>query len=248
MTTKTIRLLVGCLVASAALLPAQQFQRRASFVNNGDPARGKCTVEVRVDGAAEVAIQGDNATLRNLQGRPPEWRRFECNGPLPPNPVEFRFAGVDGRGRQTLIRDPRQGGVAVVRIEDPDNGMEGYTFDIFWSNGGAYPPPPPPVVQQGPYRGGDRDRDRDRDRRFGPDQAVDLCRESIRDQARDRFRNARVEFREIRMDDRPGRGDWVFGTIDVRRGYDRDRVDSFRFSCSVNFDTGRLRSARIEDR
>jgi len=87
-----------------------------------------------VDGAAEVEVRGDTAYLRNLAGQPAQWRRFECNGPLPPNPVDFRFAGVDGRGRQQLVRDPRNGGAAVVRIEDPQGGSEGYTFDLFWSN------------------------------------------------------------------------------------------------------------------
>jgi uncharacterized protein YfkK (UPF0435 family) len=42
---------------------------------------------------------------------------------------------VDGRGRQELVRDPRNGGAAVVRIEDPDNGSEGYTFNVSWGNG-----------------------------------------------------------------------------------------------------------------
>ena len=31
---------------------------------------------------------------------------------------------MDGRGRQSLIRDPRNGGAAVVQIEDPDNGSK----------------------------------------------------------------------------------------------------------------------------
>jgi hypothetical protein len=96
--------------------------------------RGKCTIEVVVDGAAEVEVRGDTANLRNLAGQPPQWRRFECIGPLPANPVDFRFAGVDGRGRQQLIQDPRNAGIAVVRIEDPQSGSEGYTFDLFWSN------------------------------------------------------------------------------------------------------------------
>ena len=105
--------------------------------------RGKCTIEVVVDGTAEVEIRGDQGTIRNLAGRPAEWRRFECNAPLPRNPVGFRFAGVDGRGRQQLMRDPRKGGVAVVRIEDSQGGSEGYTFDLFWGGGddrgpGAY--------------------------------------------------------------------------------------------------------------
>src|SRR5712692_11523240 len=112
---------------------AQQFQRRATMVGGGAPDRGKCTIEVVVDGAAEVEIRGEQGVLRNLSGNPPQWRRFECTGLLPSNPAEFRFAGVDGRGRQDLVRDPRNGGVAVVRIEDPQGGAEGYTFDLFWS-------------------------------------------------------------------------------------------------------------------
>jgi hypothetical protein len=51
---------------------------------------------------------------------------------MPVNPGEFRFAGVDGRGSQQLVHDPRNGGSAVVRIEDRDTGSEGYTFGIFW--------------------------------------------------------------------------------------------------------------------
>ena len=113
---------------------AQTYSRRATAMSGVSRDRGKCTIEVVVDGAAEVEVRGDTANLRNLAGQPPQWRRFECNGPLPPNPVDFRFAGVDGRGSQQLIQDPRNGGVAVVRIEDPQSGSEGYTFDLFWSN------------------------------------------------------------------------------------------------------------------
>jgi hypothetical protein len=41
---------------------------------------------------------------------------------MPPNPANFRFQAVDGRGRQDLIRDPRNGGVAVVQIDDRQGG------------------------------------------------------------------------------------------------------------------------------
>jgi hypothetical protein len=45
---------------------------------------------------------------------------------------------VDGRGRQTLLRDPASNrGTAVVRIEDPQGGREGYTFDIEWRGAGG---------------------------------------------------------------------------------------------------------------
>ena len=158
---------VATLAATTGIMSGQNYERRAT-IRGGSPDRGKCTIEVVVDGAAEVEIRGDNAVLRNLAGRPPQWRRFECTGPLPGNPANFRFTGVDGRGRQTLIREPRNGGGAVVRIEDPDNGSEGYTFDLTWSGGypGGQAVPAYPGGQPGADRRDDRDRG-DRDDRDG---------------------------------------------------------------------------------
>jgi hypothetical protein len=120
------------MIALTAVGNAQALSRTATIVGGGNRNGGKCTVEVVVDGVAEVEIHGSNATLRNLGGASPQWRRFECTSPLPANPGNFRFSGVDGRGRQELVRDPRNGGAAVVRIEDPDSGSEGYTFDLTW--------------------------------------------------------------------------------------------------------------------
>jgi len=134
------------LTAIAGCLWAQSFPRRAAIVGGGGPDR--CTIEVVVDGSAEIEVRGDSAILRNLAGRPPEWRRFDCTAPMPLNPPGFRFSGVDGRGRQTLVRDPRGGGAAVIRIDDPDGGADKYKFDLFW--GGA------------PERGRFEDRDRGR--------------------------------------------------------------------------------------
>jgi hypothetical protein len=163
---KQIFFTIAGLAAIAGSIGAQTFERRADITGGGSPDRGKCTIEVRVDGAAEVEIRGDRAILRNLAGQPPQWRRFVCNAVLPNNPADFRFSGVDGRGRQQLIRDPRNGGAAVVRIEDKDNGSEGYTFDITWSGFAA------PIPDRGREPGYDRGRPepdayyRDRDQWF----------------------------------------------------------------------------------
>ena len=153
--------------------------RQATMVGGGSPDRGKCTIEVVVDGTADVEIRGSQATLRNLAGRPPEWRRFECTGPMPANPADFRFAGVDGRGRQQLVRDPRQGGSAVVRLEDKDGGAEGYTFDIFWGGGGGNVNPPFGGPRPGWGGGG---------RRMSTQEAVRVCQDAVRDQATQRYR------------------------------------------------------------
>ncbi len=220
---------VAALTAICGTLGAQTLQRNATM-RGGDINRGKCTIEVVVDGAAEVEIRGASAVLRNLYGRTAQWRRFECNAALPRNPSDFRFAGVDGRGKQTLIRDPRNGGVAVVRIEDKQGGSEGYTFDIFWTggfDGGGRPGPPPPS------------------RRWTVEQAVRGCQDSVRQQAADRFRTTVVDFRKTAIDDNPSRRDWVVGSFAIRRS---NRDEEYRFSCSVDFDNGRVRSAQIDDR
>ena len=120
------------IMALAAIASAQTYPRRAAVIGGGSPNNGQCTVEVVVDGVSEVEVHGANATLRNLSGQPPQWRRFECTSIMPDNPANFRFDGVDGRGKQQLVRDPRNGGSAVVRIEDSSGGSEGYTFRLTW--------------------------------------------------------------------------------------------------------------------
>jgi hypothetical protein len=226
-------LIAVVLVASAVALPAQSFQRRASMTNRASGDREKCTIEVVVDGAAEVEIRGDNAVLTNLSGQPPQWRRFECSAPMPPDPPNFRFQGVDGRGRQQLVRDPRGGGPAVIRIDDPDPGSEGYTFDITWSSGAFSQRGGPPEPRGFAERS-----------RFTTEQAIDVCQDAVRQQATERFHTSDIRFRRINLDENPGRSDWVVGVIDVRFGYNRE--EPYRFSCSVDFNTGRVRSAEIE--
>jgi hypothetical protein len=151
-------LTLATLAVLAGSAMAQTTPRRATMRGGGGPDRGKCTIEVVVDGVAEVEVRGDSALLRNISGQPAQWRRFECSGVMPGNPGDFRFEGIDGRGKQQLVRDPRNGGVAVVRIEDPQGGSEGYTFDLIWSGGGVPP-----------GRGDDRDRRGNDDVRGGRD-------------------------------------------------------------------------------
>ena len=111
--------------------------RRAADIRGGGGGDGKCTIEVEVDDVAEVEIIGRNATIRTLNGGPATFRRFVCNQEMPLRPNDFRFKGIDGRGRQDLVRGADNGGRAIIRIEDSKGGSEGYTFDIFWRGGGG---------------------------------------------------------------------------------------------------------------
>jgi hypothetical protein len=209
---------------------AQTAERRANLTGAGGNDSGKCTIEVSVDGAAEVEIRGDRGFLRTLSGRRAQWRRFECSGPLPANAAEFRFSGVDGRGRQELVQDPSRGrGSAIVRIQDPNGGAEGYTFDLDWRGPGVSSSP-----TRQPWVGGDR-ADR-------PNDGARACQGAVRERANQQFGLRDIEFRDLNADDNPGSNDRVVGSFAARRGNERDL---YRFTCSVDLASGRVRGVEI---
>jgi hypothetical protein len=224
------------MMAVAGVANGQVLQRRANVTGAGGPDRGECRVEIVVDGAAEVEIRGVNGTLRDLSGQPPQWREFECTSAMPALPQNLRYVGTDGRGRQELVRTPQNGGATIVRIQDPASGSDNYAFDLIWGErpyvpGHAAPPPPPPSG-------------RGLNSRYTTQQAVQVCQDAVKKQAYDRFRTWNIAFRQTTLDNSPGRQDWVVGMFDIRRDYYRD--ETYNFSCSVNFDTGQVRSAQID--
>jgi hypothetical protein len=232
--------------------------RRADITGRGG-SDGKCTIEVEVDDAAEVEVFGDQGRIRTLSGRPSNWRRFQCSAPLPRNPGDFRFRGIDGRGRVELIRDPRDsGGRAVVRIEDSQGGREGYTFDLEWRGGGGgysgggggypgrsdgypgrsdgYPGGRGDYPPNGGGRGGGR---------FAAAEAIDVCQDAVRDKARQQYGVRDPEFINVNPDNNPGRNDWIVGNFEDRRRNGRER---YNFACSVDFSNGRVRSVDVRRR
>jgi hypothetical protein len=269
MRRKLLQAFAVCATLTSAV-HGQNYQRQASIGGGGNPNQGKCTIEVIVDGAAQVEIRGASATLHNLSGQPAQWRRFECNAPMPVNPPNFRFQGIDGRGRQSLVRDPQNGGVAVVQIEDKDNGAQGYTFDIMWDSRGGYNDGgngqynrnPQPVAPSGPvYRDDNQNRNRtddqyranDRDssyyRQYGhgfaKNEAVRICQQEVIKQAMQRFHVNDIHLQRTTIDDNPGREDWVMGSLDIHRG---NHEEIYGFSCSVNFDNGQVRTVQLDSR
>jgi hypothetical protein len=162
--------------------PPQPDQNIRARISGG--GGGKCTFEVVIDGAANVQIRGDEGRLHWMGGGGMSWRRLDCNQPLPRNPNNFRFHGIDGRGSQTLLKSPNNNnGVAVIRVDDPQKGSEGYTGDITWDGGN----------DSGGRNGGERDRNgwNDGNRDQGDDwnsagnwnpRVVSNCQNAIRDQ------------------------------------------------------------------
>ena len=221
-----------------APLTAQVAEFRAT-ISGGRSDRGKCTIEVEVDGSADVEIRGDRGILRTITGQPALWRRFICNAPLPYDPGEFRFRGIDGRGSQELLRDPRSGrGSAVVRIVDPRGGSEGYTFDLEWRGGNLEPPPPIEPLPRGRARGFRRGGDDT----FGV--AVSSCQRAVTQRLeREGYRS--IQFQSVSADNRPGRNDWIVGSARAQRA-PGGRLFDLDFGCSVNFDTGEIRSVDVK--
>jgi hypothetical protein len=144
----------------AALMPsghANPVSRRGIITGAGGD--GSCTIEVTVDGAAEVEVSSDMGLLTTTSGQPAVWRRFQCNTPLPAKPVDFRLVRIDAnRGSIRLLQDPRStGGRAVIRINDPKGGRGVYTFDLQWrgpGGGGWAPGPSVPPLGHWPAPGG----------------------------------------------------------------------------------------------
>ncbi len=206
---------------------------RQATITGGGGWNGRCTIEVNVDGAAEVEISGGTGLLRTISGQTAFWRRFQCNAPLPRNPNDFRFTGIDGRGTVRLLREPRgNGGTALIHINDPKGGRGVYTFDLQWrGSGGGWPPAPPPLP---PGRGPGP--------RPSPSSAIQSCRDSVTNRLnRDGY--PYVAFERTIPDNGPGRHDWVTGTVTGKRRFETAR---FAFSCSVDLSSGRVR--RVERR
>ena len=238
------------LAAAVAGLHAQVGeQTREARITGSRGTSGKCTIEVRVDMVAEVDISGSSGRLRTLAGQPATWNRMECTDPLPRNMADFRFSGVDGRGQQRLVQDPRSNnGVAVIHIEDPQGGAEGYTFDIEWNGasgggpGGGFPGQGRGPGGFGPPGG----RNIPGRRGISAERAIDLCRTEVRNRAERDYSMRDIDINSAAVDNNPGRGDWVTGTFNERGGggFNRGR-GGYRFNCAVDYDGGQVRNVEI---
>ena len=251
------RLISGVVLISAALALYAQIpdQVRQATITGSRGTSGKCTIEVRVDIAAEVDVYGDSGRLRTLAGQPATWTRMQCTDPLPYNMSDFRFKGIDGRGQVKLLQDPRSNNsMAVIRIDDLKSGAEGYTFDIEWSgaSGGApssgfstgtyYPStsgttaPPNGTGVLIPGRRGPRN--------ISSERAIDLCRGEVRTRAVRDYNLRNIDITGTAVDPNTGRGDWVTGSFSDRTGYFR-RTSGYRFNCAIDYTSGQVRTVEI---
>jgi hypothetical protein len=220
-------------------LSAETIPRRAEITGGRGPApnSGRCTIDVSVDHAAELEIRGDMGNLTTLGGQTAYWRGFRCNAPLPRTPHDFRLTRVNGRGSVRLIQDPRNNrGAARVHISDPQRGRANYALEVAWHGGDGWAtpaPPPPSFPAPGPGSGGGAIRN-----------AIRSCQEAVTDRLhRDGY--DRITFARTAPDPNRGANDWITGSASATR---RGDTRNFHFSCSVDFQSGRIRFVDVRRR
>jgi hypothetical protein len=207
------------------MVSAQTTHRRAAVVYASDPYEGHCTVSVLVDGAADIEIRGDDATMRNVTGYPPKWQSFTCTGPRPVAAANLNLRAIEGNGQMTLTRDSYRPGLATVRVTNLEGGDRLFTFDLSWS-------PSRPAFNTG-----------EADRSSVDDDAVQSCRTAVENRIRnDGYRY--VRFGSVAMDDRAV-SDRVTGTASASDTY---RTAVFDFSCRVSTIDGQVRSLNVNSR
>lgn len=216
---------------------------RKAELRGGGGTSGKCTVEVRVDMMAEVDLYGDSGRLRTLAGQPATWTRLECTGPLPYTVSDFRLRGIDGRGSVKLQADPRNNNsMAVIRVEDPQGGAEGYTFDVEWSGASGGSPtdgfasgwgtPAGATNTTGAATTGVGRRQRGWGNQVNVEQAMELCKTELRARGERDYGLRNLTITATAMDTAPGRREWVTGAFTDRAGYRRG--GSYKFNCRVD--------------
>ena len=255
------------MVLAATVMTAQaqvSEQIRRATISGSRGTSGKCTIEVRVDQSAEVDVYGDSGRLRTLAGQPASWTRMECSDPLPYNMSDFRFKGIDGRGNVKLLQDPRNNNsIAVIRIDDPKSGSEGYTFDIEWSGAsggsptGGFASSGYNQSTRGTYsssgsassvgnRGAIYSR-RGMSSNLSAEKAIDLCRTEVRARGERDYGLRNIDITSAAVDTNQGRSDWITGTFNDASGSFRRRGTNsgYRFNCAVDYNSGQIRTIEI---
>lgn len=232
-----LRRIVLMSLLSAPLLADTQFTVRRMTRNDVPLGKGQCDIRLQIDNEAEVSVRGDQVFIRTISGRDARDDGSECNDPLPArNVANFNYEVRDSRGEIVLLSEPSGRNGAVVRIRDSKGGEGRYHFRLTWDMTGS----------RGGMGGGRFD---DFVRRpgnsFGASQAINICREAVQNKIISDYRFNRVDIRTARADDRPGRNDYIIGEAIARRG---GTAEDFSFVCSVDFNSGRVRSVNVNRR
>jgi hypothetical protein len=132
---------VNCaaLVLICAALPAladTRFQIRRMTRDDVPAGKGQCDIRLQVDGQVEVAVRGDQVSVKTISGRDARDDGSECNAPLPNRDAGgVNFEVKDSRGEIRLVGEPsrRNDWAVIVSIRDNAGGEGRYHFRLSWN-------------------------------------------------------------------------------------------------------------------
>lgn len=101
-------------------------------------SEGYCAIRVWVDDLVIIHTRGGKVAFETVRGQRARDAGTECSQPLPSGDAlaDFRWRGIDGRGRVELLEEPdrRNRFTAIVRIEDTKGGGQEHHFRLTWRN------------------------------------------------------------------------------------------------------------------
>jgi hypothetical protein len=205
---------------------------RAARMTSGPRGKGQCDIRLQIDQDAEVRVRGDWVSVRTISGRDAHDDGSACSEPLPgPWLRGFNFEVRNKRGDIALLSPPsgRNAYAAVVRIRDSASGAGHYHFRLSWAMNAFSP---------GPSDSPPKDH-------FGVREATEVCREAVTRRIANSHDYSDVDIGHLQVDDRPGRVIYVLGVANARR---HRHATSLTFVCSVDVDSGRVRSVDVNER
>ncbi|MCL4794154.1 MAG: hypothetical protein KJZ84_06310 [Bryobacteraceae bacterium] len=133
---------VGVMLAGGVPLAAQgdwqEIQPKRTRDYDDRKSEGYCAIRVWVDDLVIIHTRGNRVAFETVRGQRAKDAGTECSQPLPGADAisDFRFRGIDGRGRVELLEEPdrRNRFTAIVRIEDPRSGGQEHHFRLTWRN------------------------------------------------------------------------------------------------------------------
>ena len=139
---KLICAVAGVMLAAAVPVAAQgdwqEVRPKRTRDYDDRKSEGYCAIRVWVDDLVIIHTRGDRVAFETVRGQRARDAGTECSQPLPgANAIsDFRFRGIDGRGRVELLEEPdrRNRFTAIVRIEDPKGGGQEHHFRLTWRN------------------------------------------------------------------------------------------------------------------
>jgi hypothetical protein len=142
MKKKLVCAIAGVMLAAGVPVAAQgdwqEVRPKRTRDYDDRKSEGYCAIRVWVDDLVIIHTRGDRVAFETVRGQRARDAGTECSQPLPgANAIsDFRFRGIDGRGRVELLEEPdrRNRFTAIVRIEDSKGGGQEHHFRLTWRN------------------------------------------------------------------------------------------------------------------